>query len=248
LAKWLNKIICGDCLAVLSKLPDNSIDLIVTDPPYYNQGTCPTYKYGNRKKVVTDQGEWDHFENEGEYLKFMRRVIKELCRVLKKNGSLYIFISDRYISYIRAYLRAEPNMSYASSIVWAKTNAPPRLIYKAGFISSKEMFCFAYKGDNPVFHKPKLFKELLDVWFYPQTPKGERVGHPTQKPLSIIQKIVKCSSNPGDLVLDCFFGSGTVAVACRMLGRNFIGLEISPEYCQIARKRLSAISNIDCWI
>ena len=235
-----NKIYNMDCLEGMKQLPDESVDLIVTDPPYFNQGTKPKYSRKGKKDVETNFGSWDKFETDEDYLEFMKEMIKEMCRVLKEDGSLWVFTNDRYISYLRHYIRAFEDMTYASTIIWHKYNSPPRFIMKAGFISSKEIIMFAYKGKNPTFNKPKDFKEMLDVWITTQTPAKERTGHPTQKPISLIKKLIDTSSNPNFIVLDCFMGSGTTAVACIQTGRNFIGYEIDKKYYDIAVGRIQS--------
>jgi len=236
--KWLNKVHCMDCLEGMRQLPDGCVDLVVTDPPYFNQGTKPKYSRKGKADVVTDFGDWDKFENDEQYLSWMKLVICEIVRVLKENGSMYIFTNDRYISYLRHFIRDVDGMTYASTLIWHKYNAPPRFIMKAGFISSKEIIMFAYKGKDPIFHKPKEFKEMLDVWVTTQTPSNERVGHPTQKPLFLIERLLEISSDETNLILDPFMGSGTTAVACKQLNRNFIGFEIEQKYVEIANKRL----------
>ena len=233
-----NQIIQGDCIEEMKKLPENSVDAIITDPPYFNQGTKPKYSRKGKKDVITDFGEWDKFKTDEDYLGWMKLVICELCRVLKEDGGIYIFTNDRYVSYLRHFIKDIENMKYASTIVWHKYNSPPRFIMKAGFISSKELIMFAYKGKNPTFNKPKEFKEMLDVWITPQTPSGERIGHPTQKPISLMEKIIKISTNEGNIILDPFLGSGTTAIACLKLNRKFIGIEKEEEYVKIANARI----------
>jgi len=235
---YVNKITQGDCLELMKGLDSKSVDLIVTDPPYFNQGTRPKYSRNGHKDVVTHLGEWDKFKTDEEYLGIMKQNIREMVRVLKIDGSIWIFTNDRYLSYLRHFIRDIDDMVYASTVIWHKYNAPPRFIMKAGFISSMEMILFAYKGKEPTFNKPKNYKDLLNVWITTQTPSSERVGHPTQKPLSLMKRIVKISSNEGDLVLDPFIGSGTTAIAARQLSRNFIGFELNPEYHKIAEARI----------
>jgi DNA modification methylase len=230
-------LIQGDALKVLPTLPSESVDLIVTDPPYFNKGMKPAYKRKGHKDVITYFGEWDVFNSDKDYLEFINNFIDEAKRVMKPNSSVYIFTNDRFISYIRHIIKSK-ELKYASTIVWHKYNSPPRFIEVAGFISSKEIIAFAYKG-KPTFNKPIDFKELLDVWITPQTPSNERTGHPTQKPLSLIKKIINISSNEGDTILDPFLGSGTTMVAALELKRNCIGIEINKEYIEMVKKRLN---------
>lgn len=237
----INQILCGDAIELMKTLPDGSIDVIITDPPYFNQGTKPKYTRKGRKDVVTEFGEWDVFKSDEDYLSFIKPAITEMCRVLKENGSFWCFTNDRYVSYLRHHIKNTDGMTYATTVVWHKYNSPPRFIMKAGFISSKELIMFAYKGKNPTFHKPKEFKEFLDVWITPQTPSGERTGHPTQKPVSLIEKMIRTSSNEGDLILDPFVGSGTTCFAARRLNRHYIGFDNNAEYVEIAKHRMATI-------
>lgn len=232
-------LIQGDCLKALKDIPDESVDLVLTDPPYFNQGTKPKYSRKGKTDVITDMGEWDKFESDEVYLDWMKLIISEICRVLKDNGSIWVFTNDRYVSYLRHFIKEQEGMTYACTLVWHKYNSPPRFIMKATLISSKEFIMFAYKGKNPVFNKPKKFKDMLDVWVTTQTPSGERLGHPTQKPCSLIERIIKISSKENDIILDPFLGSGTTMKVARDLRRSCVGVEINPEYINMTKKRMN---------
>tara|TARA_Y100000310_G_scaffold122352_1_gene121017 strand:- start:193 stop:933 length:741 start_codon:yes stop_codon:yes gene_type:complete len=232
------KIKNQNCFEFLKEVKKDSVDLVIIDPPYFNKGTKPKYTRKGKKAVKTYFGEWDIFKTDKEYLVFINNMIGECNRVLKEGGSIYIFCNDRYNSYLRHMLK-NLGMEFKATIVWHKYNSPPRFIMEAGFISSKELILFAHKEGKPTFNKPKEFKEMLDVWITTQTPAKERTGHPTQKPLSLIRKIIEVSSNKNDLIMDCFLGSGTTAVACKQLGRDFIGCDVEKEYIDISNKRLA---------
>lgn len=232
-----------DCLDGLKYIDNNSIDLIVIDPPYFNQGTQKEYSRKGKKSVNTNFGDWDVFEDMNEYLKFMEEIISECHRVLKENGSMYIFINDRYISYLRTYIQNFEDMRYSSTIVWKKRNPPPRFIMKATYISSKEFIMFAYKGNEPTFNKPIEFKDMLDVWETNLISQSEHLGHPTQKPEKIIDRIILTSSNENDIVLDLFNGSGTTTYCARKLNRRYIGFEKEKEYYDISIKRMDKVRN-----
>lgn len=238
----INQIYNEDVMEFLKVLKDRSVDLLILDPPYFNKGTKPKYQRKGKKAVETYFGEWDSFEDDKEYLDFISGVILECNRILKDGGSIYFFCNDRYNSYIRHMLK-NIGMEFKSTIVWHKNNAPPRFIMEAGFISSKELILFAHKQGKPTFNKPKVFRNMLDVWITSQTKSDERLGHPTQKPLSLIRRLIKLSSNKGDIVCDPFVGSGTTALASLMEGRLFIANDNNLEYVQMARKRLLKIPN-----
>lgn len=134
-----------DALEFLKQIDNESVDLVLTDPPYYNRGTKSVYSRKGHTDVITDFGEWDDFNDDEEFLNFMQKIISEIIRILKDNGSFYIFCNDRYNSFLRKFIRELNNTKFASTIVWHKYNSPPRFIEKAGFISSKELILFGYK-------------------------------------------------------------------------------------------------------
>lgn len=324
----LNKIYCMDCLEGLKQLPDKSIDLIIVDPPYFqvmvtdHKGT--SYGWDNQ---------WDSFKH---YLNWCKEWFIELKRILKSNGSLYIFSDDKISAYLQIELDKLFNLE--NSIVWVKPNNmtikgwdkfrcyspiterilfyskesrdsnlqnecyaenvkifmpiieymieqkrlikdyfkfntdkefneyinkitntssvvsrhyftysqwvfPTKEIYKRlqsinneVFKKEYEVFKKEYEEKRRVF-KPK--KNFTDVWTFNITSSSEKTYHPTQKPIALIRRIIDTSSNEGDLVLDCFMGSGTTAVACKQLKRQYIGFEINSKYIELAQNRLN---------
>jgi DNA modification methylase len=228
---------CGDAINLFKNLPDNSIDLIVTDPPY-NLGK----DYGNNHDL----------KGFDDYIEFTRIWTSEAKRVLKDNGSIYVFMGVRFISYLYEILEREQKLFFNNWIVW---------FYTQGLGKTKG---FSPRHDDIlVFSKSQKFKFNLDDVRVPQKYYRERnnmrganpgdvwkfshvhycnrnrQNHPTQKPEGIIERIILASSNKGDTVLDPFSGSGTTLRVCKQLNRNAIGFELNPEYVEMTKVRLS---------
>ena len=232
------KAICGDAIEELSKLHNKSVRLIVTDPPYNLNKN-----YGNNQ---------DKFEFE-EYLHFSRAWLKEAKRILTDDGTLYVFMGMRYISYLYIILEQELGMYFNSWITWYYTQGIGK---KKGFSPRHE--------DILMFTKhPKKFVFNLDTIRIPQkyyrstnNMKGANPGnvwefshmhycnknrkkHPTQKPEGLYERMILASSNEGDLVVDPFSGSGTLLRVCQQTNRRGIGIDINPGYIEMTKKRLA---------
>ena len=248
----VNQIICGDALSELRKLPNESIDLIITDPPY-NVSTdlkIDRSRWGKKQKrkaiINFDYGEWDKM-SEDDFQKFTLKWYNECKRVLKKGGSIYIFFTKELISlfHIHRFYEYPPEKTHRDSgliktkniISWIKSNPLPAF-NRTNYRSATEFIYFGQKEDGKATFNFGQQKDMKNWFEYPLVQGKERTKHPTQKPLGLIQKFIMVSSNENDLILDPFLGSGTTAVAAKQLNRNFIGIEISPEYCEIARQRL----------
>lgn len=244
--KYINEIYNCDYLDIIDDLPAEIFTLLILDVPYFNKGR-KTYRRKGKKDIKTIFGNWDEFRDDFDYLDKMKEVIRKSVRILKSNGSIYIFCNDRYISYLRHFIKSQKNMTFANTIVWHKYNMPPRFIDKKKpmFISSKEFILYAYKGDNPIFnvelYSKEKFNELFDVWITPQTPSSERLGHPTQKSESLISKIILLSSNKGDLVGDLFLGSGTTCSTAKKLSRTYFGTELREDYFLMSKQRINSV-------
>lgn len=236
------KIENKDCLNFLKNIPDNSIDLIVTDPPYNwshkNKIDRIAFKKGSikrRKSVDMDFGEWD-YQNEKELEEFTNKWIKEAMRILKPTGSIYVFYSKEEIIFLKRAI--EKNGGYwKSEIIWHKTNPTPNF-RKRSYTSSIEAVGYAVKNKGEFTFNFKTQKEMHNFLESGICQGKERTKHPTQKPLWIVKHFIEVSSNKKDVVLDCFLGSGTTAVACKGLGRDCLGCEISKEYYDISMERL----------
>ena len=242
----------NDCLEVLALIPENSIDMIFADPPYMlsNNGfTCQ-----NGRMVNVNKGKWDKskgFENDSH---FHDTWIKACRRVLKPGGT--IWISGTYHSiYQCGYMLLKNDFHLLNDIAWFKPNASPNLSCRF-FTASHETLIWARKDKkakhtfnydcmkNGLFPEDKLKKEgtqMRSVWSIPTPGSSEKEfgKHPTQKPLDLLQRIIKASTNDGDIILDPFNGSGTTAIASCLTGNRFyIGAEIDVSYCDLTLRRL----------
>jgi len=222
----------ADCREILPRLLDKSIDLVLTDPPY----NLSSYSTGNmelswRKTINNDLAEWDlnSFEP-AEWL-------SDFMRVLKPTGNIFAFTSYNLMG--KWHEVFDPAFDTFQYMVWHKTNPVPK-IRRAGFLNSCELIiCVWDKGHTWNFTNQKEMHNFIQSPICMGNERVKNPVHPTQKPLKVLEHIIKLASDEGDTVLDPFLGSGTTAVASKLLNRKCIGIEISEKYCEIAVKRLS---------
>lgn len=235
-----NKIIEGDSLQILKQIEDESIDCIITDPPYNLSGKSlknTNNKTGGSWYKMNET--WDVFD---DYLSFTNTWIKEATRILKKtNSSIIIFCSFHSIGEIVSTLKSN-GFKILNIIVWEKTNAIPNITHRI-LTHSSEFIIWATNSEKWIFNYESMKKyadgkQLRDVWRFPVCQGKERTKHPTQKPLEIFKRLVEMASNEGDIILDPFCGSGTTLIAANQLNRKWIGIELKREYIEIANKRL----------
>ncbi|WP_107941844.1 DNA-methyltransferase [Metasolibacillus fluoroglycofenilyticus] len=232
----------NDSLELLKEFPDSSIDLIFADPPYFLSNDGVTCNGG--KMVSVNKGDWDkvsHLPIEEFYYLFLI----EAQRIIKPSGSIWVSGTMHNIYQI-GYLMSKLEMRILNNITWQKKNPPPNLSCKM-FTHSTETILWASKNKKSKFlfnyslmKEENEGKQMKDVWSFSLTKKSEKNfgKHPTQKPLDLLRRIIKASSNPADLILDPFLGSGTTGVAAIELGRRFIGIDIKKEYVELAIKRI----------
>jgi len=218
----LDVIYNEDCLETMKRLPENSIDLLLTDPPYeiHAKSGGGLYNKSSWLAKVADAN-LDTFSSEIYFNEWLR-VTKSM------NG--YIFTSKALLeTYISLFEQAELRWDL---LIYAKNNPIPTKNNK--YLSDKE-YCFFVRGKNAYFDNDRPFSEYKTVQYVNVTSNK---NHPTEKDLGFIKLLINKSSKPGDVVYDPFMGSGTTARACKDLGRHWIGSEISVEYCRIAEERL----------
>jgi len=227
-----------DCLARLSQLEGDSVDLILTDPPY-NLGLFMKNRNAGvsrlRKNHFIESG-WDNQDN-AEWVVSMSRFLEESFRILKNNGTLLVFMSVIKLETI-IELAQDAGFYYKTVGIWHKTNPIPRNMNRT-FINSTEAWIYFVKGGpSGTFNNNK--KAIHDFYESGLTPASEKKhgSHPTQKPLKLFSHFVNVLSNPQDVVVDPFMGSGTAALASILNGRSFIGIEINDNYFSIAKNRL----------
>lgn len=245
-----HKLINGDCLEELKKIPDESVDLVFADPPYgLAKKNGLGWKYS---KHITLQEAWDIFSKD-QFLEFNMKWLTECMRVLKQGGSLWVsgsFHNIYQLGFILQHLDAKIN----NSIVWFKPNAQPNITCRM-FTESAEHLIWAVKNHSKtkwIFNykdtKDKIFdnlnpkgKQTRNVWHIPLTSKKEKWAgeHPTQKPQELLRRIILSCTKEGNIILDPFVGSGTTSVVAKALNRNSIGIDNNKKYLDIAKKRLS---------
>lgn len=230
----INQVICGDCLEVMKYIPDESVDLLLTDPPYNIGDANKRTKQGDR--IVSNKeawGEWDNYDKV-EYDKMICLCLGQMFRILRSGGSLYMFTArvDNGF-FIRKAI--EEGFVYRNQIAIIKDNPLPHFC-KNNWRSAFELCFYVSKGKVKTFNFLSQ-QDCVNVFHYLIGKKD--TSHPTEKPDQIFKKIVQVSSNKGDVVLDCFNGSGTSCLSAKAFNRNFIGIEINKKYCEIAERRLA---------
>lgn len=252
---WINTIIQGNCLEVLPTLPADSVDLIFADPPYNLQLQGDLWR-PNVSKVEGVTEDWDKFESLQAYDDFTRSWLKECRRVLKPTGTLWVIGSYHNIYRVGSILQ---DLGYwiLNDIVWVKSNPMPNF-RGVRFTNAHETLIWAQKeaGAKYTFNY-RAMKTLNDDlqmrsdWFLPICTGKERLKeegrktHPTQKPEALLYRVLLASSDPGDVVLDPFFGTGTTGAMAKKLQRNFIGIEMEASYISAARKRLDSALQLE---
>jgi DNA modification methylase len=230
-----NKIYLMDCVKGIKDIANESVDLIITDPPYNIGQNNKRTKVGN--VIMTNKeawGEWDNYDP-AEFEIFFVTYLKECFRILKRGGVMYCF-SAREDNGFYIHKAVDIGFNYLNSLCIVKDNPLPQFT-KTNYRSAFELCFYVCKGDKPTTFNFISQKECINVYRYLIGRKDTK--HPTEKPLNFFKKLIKISSNEGDLVFDGFMGSGTTAVASKQLNRNFLGFEINDKYLAMANKRLS---------
>ena len=227
------KLYNGDCLELMKNIPDGSVDLVLTDPPYVIEtkggGICG-------KDGLVKQFKENHLDEMKNG--FDTQVLDEICRVLKKIN-VYFFCSQKQIMPLLDYFVKEKKCNW-NLLCWHKTNPVPACGNK--YLTDTEyILFFREKG-------VKVYGEFDTKFTYYVTPSNQKdkkkYGHPTIKPIEILQNLIVNSSLENGSVLDCFMGSGSTGVACINTNRNFIGIELDKGYFDIAEKRINEAQNI----
>lgn len=226
------KIYRQDARQAIKKIPDASVDLILTDPPYnlspYSTGNM---KFKWRKEINNDLAKWDEVDfKPAEW-------IDEFKRILKPTGNIFGFTSYNLLG--KWHETFDPAFDTFQFMVWHKRNPAPK-IRKAGFLNSCELIvCTWNKGHTWNFGKQSEMHNFIETPICMGNERLKDPVHPTQKPLKVLQHIVRLASKEGDVVFDPFMGVGSTGVAAIKLGRQFIGFELDKSYHKAAKKRLS---------
>ncbi len=250
-------VLLGDSIAILNSLPESSVDLIFADPPY-NLQLEGALNRPDQSLVDAVDDDWDKFASFADYDRFTRDWMKAAQRVMKPNATLWVIGSYHNIFRVGSIMQ-DLGFWLLNDIVWRKANPMPNFRGRR-FTNAHETMIWASKSANAksyTFHYDALKAGNEDTqvrsdWYLPLCTGGERLKdekgdkvHPTQKPEALLARILLSSSNPGDVVLDPFFGSGTTGAVAKRLGRHYIGIERDPEYAKAARARIAAVKPLE---
>jgi modification methylase len=257
LAPFLDRVLVGDSVAELEKLPAKSVDLVFADPPY-NLQLAGTLHRPDQSLVDAVDDEWDRFESFEAYDAFTRAWLMAVRRVLKPNGTMWVIGSYHNIFRVGTILQ-DLGFWILNDVVWRKTNPMPNFKGRR-FQNAHETLIWAGRDADAKsytfnYDALKAFNEdtqMRSDWLIPICSGAERLKdadgaklHPTQKPEGLLHRVLIASSKPGDVVLDPFFGSGTTGAVAKKLGRRFIGVERDSGYAEAARARIAAAEPID---
>lgn len=239
------KLVEGDCLDILPTLESESFDVIFADPPYFLSGSGSTCKGGNRAPV--SKGSWDKPLAYEDVHDFNLAWLSECRRLLSPSGT--IWVSGTYHSILSCgFAMQSLGFRILNDVIWRKPNPPPNLGCRT-FTHSTETIIWASKGPKAkhVYNYARMKaenggKQLKNVWDFTAPKKSERTlgRHPTQKPIALLERVLDASAPAQARVLDPFCGSGTTGVAALARGFEFLGIDASPEYLDIAMARMSA--------
>ncbi len=255
-APGVDRIITGDCIAELRALPRECADLVFADPPYNLQLEGELMRPNNTRVAGVDD-DWDKFADFAAYDAFTRDWLTACRDVLKPDGALWVIGSYHNIFRVGAQLQ---DLGYwiLNDVIWRKTNPMPNFRGKR-FTNAHETLIWAARSEKSRctfnYEVMKALNEDLQMrsdWLFPICSGPERLknsqgkkAHPTQKPESLLRRILLASTNTGDLVVDPFFGTGTTGAAAARLGRHYIGIEQEKSYARMAARRIAAIAPYD---
>jgi len=249
----LNSIVQGDCIDVMNDLPEASVDLVFADPPYNLQLGGDLQRPDNSDVAgVTD--EWDRFDTMDAYDLFTHEWMKAAKRLLKPNGAIWVMGSYHNIFRVGGILQ-DQGFWILNDIIWRKTNPMPNF-RGTRFTNAHETLIWASKDEKarPTFNYDAMKmlnedKQMRSDWTLPICTGHERLkgedgnkAHPTQKPESLLHRVLLSSTHPGDVVLDPFFGTGTTGAVAKKLGRKWIGIDRETDYIAHAQKRIDRIT------
>ena len=247
-----NRVLVGDCLAELARLPSASVDLVFADPPYNLQLERQLLRPNNTVVDGVDD-DWDKFSSFADYDRFSRAWLGECHRILKPNGAIWVIGSYHNIFRLGVALQ-DLGFWLQNDIVWRKTNPMPNFRGKR-FTNAHETLIWAGRdARSRVTFNYEAMKALNDDvqmrsdWLFPICSGPERLkdgagrkAHPTQKPEALLSRILLATTHAGDIVLDPFFGTGTTGAAARRLGRRWLGIERDPVHAAAARERIAKV-------
>jgi len=252
----VNQILAGDCIEVMNGLPEASIDLIFADPPYNLQLRGDLFRPDN-SKVDAVNDHWDQFASFAAYDRFTRDWLAAARRLLKPHGAIWVIGSYHNIFRVGAALQ-DQGYWLLNDVVWRKSNPMPNFKGKR-LTNAHETLIWASKEEASKYtfnyEALKSLNEGIQMrsdWVLPICTGHERIkdgngdkAHPTQKPESLLHRVMIATTNPGDVVLDPFFGTGTTGAVAKMLGRDYIGIEREEAYRLVAAERMERVRKFD---
>ena len=255
MSKFFNKIIKGNSLKILKTIPSKMFDLVFVDPPY-NMQIGETLKRPDASKVKGVDDKWDQFESFKHYDDFCKAWLIECKRILKDNGSIWVIGSYHNIFRIGYHLQ---NLNYwlLNDVIWRKNNPMPNF-RGTRFTNAHETLIWAAKSKQSKYtfnyQSLKCLNDDLQMrsdWTLPICNGKERIKkngkkiHSTQKPESLLHRVLLASTNKGDFIFDPFLGTGTTAVVAKKLGRNYFGIEKEKKYFNAINQRLKSTPKIE---
>ena len=252
----LDTILDGDCIEVMRSLPEASVDLIFADPPYNLQLKGDLHRPDNSKVDAVDD-EWDQFGSFAAYDRFTREWLAAAKRLLKPNGAIWVIGSYHNVFRLGAELQNQ-GFWILNDVVWRKSNPMPNFRGKR-LTNAHETLIWASKDEGAKYtfnyEVLKALNEGIQMrsdWVLPICTGHERLkdakgdkAHPTQKPESLLHRVILGTTNPGDVVLDPFFGTGTTGAVAKMLGRSYVAIEREAAYREVAQRRLDRVRKFD---
>ncbi len=239
----------GDCIEIMSEFPDKCVDLIFADPPYNLTSRQPLFRPEGGKYEGVDN-DWDKFENLSDYSLFTWNWLSQAKRVLKDGGAIWITGTYHNIFLVGNALMAM-DWFILNDVIWIKSNPTPNF---AGvrFCAATETLIWATKKQGVKYtfnyHDMKKFndgKQMRSDWHIPvcrgkeRLKAGGKTAHPTQKPEALLELVILSTSNPGDVILDPFFGTGTTGAVADRLGREWVGIDNNSAYVDMALDRIA---------
>jgi len=252
----LNKILNGECIEEMRKIPSRSVDMIFADPPYNLQLQGELSRPDNSKVDAVDD-DWDKFASLAVYDQFTKEWMIEAKRILKDDGSMWV-IGSYHNVFRLGYIMQDLGFWILNDIIWNKTNPMPNFRGRR-FCNAHETLIWAAKSEDSKYRfnydamkAMNEDKQMRSDWNLPLCTGGERLkgddgkkAHPTQKPESLLHRVILSSTDVDDIILDPFFGTGTTGAVAKKLGRNFIGIERDKEYIKHATRRIEEIKTGD---
>jgi len=247
-----DQILTGDCIEAMASLPAGSVDLVFADPPYNLQLKGELHRPDNSRVDAVDD-HWDRFDDFAAYDRFTRAWLTEARRLLKPDGAIWVIGSYHNVFRLGTALQ-DLGFWLLNDVIWRKSNPMPNFRGKR-LTNAHETLIWASRaeGSRYTFNYEALKSlnegvQMRSDWLIPLCTGGERLkgddgakAHPTQKPEALLHRVILATTNPGDLVLDPFFGTGTTGAVARALGRRWIGIEREPGYARIAAERIGRV-------